>query len=103
MDKKNVLFGRIVSGMRSIKLIEKIECFNQKPNGKITITDGGIYDGKVKKNASTTEASKTKAAPAPASSEPVVAPTLNVQAKMAWGGMIKKIAPVVDLIDDMGV
>ena len=35
MDNKNVVFGRIVNGMRSIKMIEKIECFNQKPNGKV--------------------------------------------------------------------
>lgn len=46
MDNKNVVFGRIVNGMRSVKMIEKIECFNQKPNGKIEIINAGIYDGK---------------------------------------------------------
>ena len=46
MDNKNVVFGRVINGMRTINMINKIECFNQKPNGKISIKSSGIYDGK---------------------------------------------------------
>lgn len=29
MDKKNVAFGRVISGLRTFKLMEKVECENQ--------------------------------------------------------------------------
>jgi cyclophilin family peptidyl-prolyl cis-trans isomerase len=44
MDGKNVVFGRVVNGMRTIKVIEKIECFNQVPNSNIKIVNAGVYD-----------------------------------------------------------
>lgn len=44
MDGKNVVFGRVVNGMRTIKVIEKTECFNQVPNANIKIVNAGIYN-----------------------------------------------------------
>jgi cyclophilin family peptidyl-prolyl cis-trans isomerase len=45
MDNKNVVFGRVISGMRSIKLIDKLECYNQKPTSVSKIVSAGIYTG----------------------------------------------------------
>jgi cyclophilin family peptidyl-prolyl cis-trans isomerase len=28
MDNKNVVFGRVINGMRTINMIQKVECFN---------------------------------------------------------------------------
>ena len=44
MDGKNVVFGRVVNGMRTIKVIEKTECINQLPNANIKIVNAGIYN-----------------------------------------------------------
>lgn len=43
MDGVNVVFGRVIHGMRVFKLIEKIETHNQKPLKKIEIEASGIY------------------------------------------------------------
>ena len=45
MDNKNVVFGRVISGMRSIKMIDKLECYNQKPTSIVQIKSAGLYNG----------------------------------------------------------
>ena len=37
LDNKNVIFGRVIMGMRTLKLIEKLECTNDKPNETIQV------------------------------------------------------------------
>ena len=45
MDNKNVVFGRVISGMRAIKMIDKLECYNQKPTSIVQIKAAGLYNG----------------------------------------------------------
>lgn len=42
MDNKNMLFGRVIVGMRTFRMIEKLECVNEKPGSKIKITSAGM-------------------------------------------------------------
>ena len=35
MDNKNVIFGRVINGMKTFRTIEGLETYNQKPNQKI--------------------------------------------------------------------
>ena len=44
MDNKNVIFGRVVSGMRAFKLMEKVECENQKPKEALRIVASGVVN-----------------------------------------------------------
>ena len=39
-DGKNVVFGRVVSGMRTFRMIEKMDTVNERPNTKVTIDSG---------------------------------------------------------------
>lgn len=42
MDNKNVVFGRVISGMRTLKMIDKLECYyNQKPTSIVQIKTAG--------------------------------------------------------------
>jgi cyclophilin family peptidyl-prolyl cis-trans isomerase len=41
MDNCNVVFGRVISGLRAFKLIEKVYCINQKPKVACKITESG--------------------------------------------------------------
>lgn len=43
LDSQNVVFGRVVQGMRAFKLIEKLETTNEKPNDPVKITKAGAY------------------------------------------------------------
>lgn len=43
MDNKNVVFGRIVNGMRTIKMIEQLDTYNEVPVKKVTIEAAKIY------------------------------------------------------------
>ena len=43
LDNENVVFGRVVQGMRAFKLIEKLETTNEKPNDPVKITKAGNY------------------------------------------------------------
>lgn len=43
LDNKNVIFGRVIMGMRALKLIEKIETTNEKPNEPVLITSASSY------------------------------------------------------------
>lgn len=43
LDNKNVIFGRVIMGMRALKLIEKMETTNEKPNDSIKISSAGPY------------------------------------------------------------
>ena len=43
MDKQNVIFGRVVSGMRTFRLIEKMDTVNEKPSTKVTVESCGLY------------------------------------------------------------
>lgn len=43
LDNQNVVFGRVVQGMRAFKLIEKLETTNEKPNETVKIVKAGQY------------------------------------------------------------
>ena len=43
LDNKNVVFGRVIMGMRALKLIEKLETTNEKPNEAVKISQAGPY------------------------------------------------------------
>ncbi len=43
MDNKNVIFGRVIQGMRCLKLIEKLDCTNEKPNETVKIVSAGPF------------------------------------------------------------
>ena len=38
LDNQNVVFGRVVQGMRAFKLIEKLETTNEKPNEPVKVS-----------------------------------------------------------------
>ena len=44
LDNQNVVFGRVVQGMRAFKLIEKLETTNEKPNDPVKIVKAGAYN-----------------------------------------------------------
>lgn len=46
MDGKYVVFGRVIQGMRAFRLMEKMECLNERPKDKIEISDCGEYFAK---------------------------------------------------------
>lgn len=46
LDNKNVIFGRVIMGMRTLKLIEKLETTNEKPNEPVKIVAAGPYVAK---------------------------------------------------------
>lgn len=43
LDNKNVIFGRVIMGMRTLKLIEKLETTNEKPNEPVQVVSCGPY------------------------------------------------------------
>lgn len=43
LDGNNVVFGRVIQGMRAIKVIEKMETLNERPNDVVKICSAGIY------------------------------------------------------------
>lgn len=43
LDNKNVIFGRVVIGMRALKLIEKLETTNERPNEPVKVVKAGSY------------------------------------------------------------
>jgi cyclophilin family peptidyl-prolyl cis-trans isomerase len=43
MDNKNVIFGRVINGMRTFKMIEKGDIDNEKPVSPIQIKDASLY------------------------------------------------------------
>ena len=43
MDGKNVIFGRVVNGMRTVKMIEKMETINERPSKKVAIESAGTF------------------------------------------------------------
>ena len=43
LDDKYVIFGRVISGMRAFKIIDKIEIINEKPVNPIKIVAAGEY------------------------------------------------------------
>lgn len=53
MDTKYVIFGRVISGMRAFKLMQKIELVNEKPAQSVKIVATGEYKigGLTKKSA----------------------------------------------------
>lgn len=46
LDNKNVIFGRVIMGMRALKLIEKLDCTNEKPTEPAKITQAGPFIAK---------------------------------------------------------
>lgn len=49
MDNKYVVFGRVISGMRTFKLMEKLETTNERPNDCVKVVKAGIYTFSAKK------------------------------------------------------
>ena len=45
MDNTNVVFGRVISGMRALKMIDKFECYNLVPTSIVQIKTAGLYNG----------------------------------------------------------
>ena len=45
MDCKNVVFGRVIQGMRTFKMIEKLDTQNGVPVVDVSIKAAGIYKG----------------------------------------------------------
>jgi len=43
LDNENVIFGRVIQGMRAFKLIEKLETTNERPNEVVKIVKAGIF------------------------------------------------------------
>ena len=43
LDNKNVIFGRVIQGMRAFKLIEKLETTNERPNEPVKIKSAALY------------------------------------------------------------
>ena len=43
MDNVNVVFGRVIQGMRAFKLVEKIESTNERPNDAVKIVKCGMF------------------------------------------------------------
>ena len=43
LDNQNVIFGRVIQGMRTLKLIEKLETTNEKPTESVKIASAGPY------------------------------------------------------------
>ena len=43
LDGANVVFGRVVSGMNTVRLIEQVETVNERPSDAIKITKCGVY------------------------------------------------------------
>jgi len=41
LDKKYVAFGRVISGSETLKMIESLETFNERPRAELKITDCG--------------------------------------------------------------
>mgnify|MGYP000468666238 FL=1 len=43
LDDKNVIFGRVIMGMRALKLIENMETTNERPNEAVKVIAAGPY------------------------------------------------------------
>ena len=43
MDRTNVIFGRVVNGMRTFRLIEKMDTVNERPSTKVSIDAADMY------------------------------------------------------------
>lgn len=43
LDNKYVVFGRVISGMRAFKMIEKLDIINERPVKTVKIVDAGDY------------------------------------------------------------
>ena len=43
LDGKYVVFGRVISGMRAFKLMQKLEIVNEKPVKSVKIVNAGEY------------------------------------------------------------
>ena len=43
LDGQNVVFGRVVHGMQSIRMIEQAETVNERPSDSIKIAKTGVY------------------------------------------------------------
>ena len=86
MDNKNVVFGRVINGMRTINMINKIETFNQKPNGKITIKSCGIYDGKqhLSRTGQSRESNRQKTAVQMVQEKPLIGATALIDEKVEY-------------------
>jgi len=46
MDGKYVVFGRVVTGMRAFRRMEKMDSLNERPKDKIEISNCGEYDAR---------------------------------------------------------
>ena len=58
LDTKYVVFGRVISGMRAFKIMQKVDIINEKPASAIKIVGAGEYkvSAQAKKTGSATSA-----------------------------------------------
>ena len=49
LDNKYVVFGRVISGMRAFKMIEKLDIINERPVQTVKIVEAGDFNTKEKK------------------------------------------------------
>lgn len=47
LDGKRVAFGRVISGMRTLRAIERLPQQNQRPQPEATVVDCGVFTSKV--------------------------------------------------------
>ena len=43
MDNTHVVFGRVVNGMRTVRMIEKMDTVNERPSKKVEVASCGVY------------------------------------------------------------
>jgi cyclophilin family peptidyl-prolyl cis-trans isomerase len=43
MDGQNVVFGRVIDGFRTFKLIERMDSVNEKPHPPVLIESAGLF------------------------------------------------------------
>jgi peptidyl-prolyl isomerase G (cyclophilin G) len=43
MDNKNVIFGRVISGMNFLLKINQLETVNERPSDPVKIIDCGVF------------------------------------------------------------
>lgn len=47
LDNKYVVFGRVISGMRAFKMIEKLDIINERPVQTVKIVEAGDFSTKI--------------------------------------------------------
>jgi cyclophilin family peptidyl-prolyl cis-trans isomerase len=59
LDTKYVVFGRVISGMRAFKIMQKLDIVNEKPMQSIKIVASGEYKISTSKKGGSAGSGKT--------------------------------------------